>query len=169
MDTELVGNRLPRGTNQLGFNCWGPNVHGPYMFGTKCVTANLWQTKYVLAVPKNFRVGVDFQPCRAGDFLAWGVRSPCVDHIPMHLLHENFIIILTLKHITIIWVVRAALNWRTKGSSCSSPTTISWSRWLWSWPPSRVATMNPWSLKPPTEKLEVYDRELPLVNCKNNV
>ena len=78
---------------------------------------------------------------------------------------ENFIIILTLKHITIIWVVRAALNWRTKGSSCSSPTAISWSRWLWSWPPSRVATMNPWSLKPLTEKLEDYDRELPLVNC----
>ena len=39
MGTELVGDRLSRGTNQLGNNCGGPNVRGPYAFGTKCVTA----------------------------------------------------------------------------------------------------------------------------------
>ena len=33
--TELVGDRLSRGTN-----CGGPNVRGPYVFGTKCVTAD---------------------------------------------------------------------------------------------------------------------------------
>ena len=40
MGTELVGNRLSRGTNQLGTNSGGPNVRGPYGFGTKCVTAH---------------------------------------------------------------------------------------------------------------------------------
>ena len=39
MGTELVGDRLSRGTNQLGTNCGEPNVRGPYVFGTKCVTA----------------------------------------------------------------------------------------------------------------------------------
>ena len=39
MGTELVGDRLSRGTNQLGTNCGGPNVREPYVFGTKCVTA----------------------------------------------------------------------------------------------------------------------------------
>jgi hypothetical protein len=39
MGTELVGDRLSRGTNQLGTNCGGPNVGGPYALGTKCVTA----------------------------------------------------------------------------------------------------------------------------------
>ena len=29
MGTELVGDRLSRGTNQLGTNCGGPNVRGP--------------------------------------------------------------------------------------------------------------------------------------------
>ena len=41
MRTELVGDRLSRGTNQLGTNLGGPNVRGPYAFGTKCVTANI--------------------------------------------------------------------------------------------------------------------------------
>ena len=36
MGTELVWDRLSRGTNQLGTNCGGP-----YVFGTKCVTAVL--------------------------------------------------------------------------------------------------------------------------------
>jgi len=40
MGTELVGDRLSRGTNKLGTNCGGPNVRGPYVFGTKCVTAD---------------------------------------------------------------------------------------------------------------------------------
>jgi hypothetical protein len=40
MGTELVRFRLSRGTNQLGTNCGGPNVRGPYAFGTKCVTAD---------------------------------------------------------------------------------------------------------------------------------
>ena len=39
MGTELVGDRLPRRTNQLGTNCAGRNVQGPHVFGTKCVTA----------------------------------------------------------------------------------------------------------------------------------
>ena len=39
MGTELVGDRLSRGTNQLGTNCGGSNVRGPHVFGTKCVTA----------------------------------------------------------------------------------------------------------------------------------
>ena len=39
MGTELVGDRLSRGINQLGTNCGGPNVRGPYAFGTKCVIA----------------------------------------------------------------------------------------------------------------------------------
>ena len=39
MGTELVGDRLSRGTNKLGTNCRGPNVRGPYVFGTKCVIA----------------------------------------------------------------------------------------------------------------------------------
>ena len=39
MGTELVGDRLSRGTNQLGINFGGLNVRGPYVFGTKCVTA----------------------------------------------------------------------------------------------------------------------------------
>ena len=38
--TKLVGDRLSRGTNQLGTNCGGPNVWGPYAFGTKCATAD---------------------------------------------------------------------------------------------------------------------------------
>ena len=37
METELVGDHLSIGTNQLGTN-WG----GPYGFGTKCVTATFW-------------------------------------------------------------------------------------------------------------------------------
>ena len=41
MGTELVGYYLSRGTNKLGTNCGGPNVRGPYVFGTKCVTANI--------------------------------------------------------------------------------------------------------------------------------
>ena len=40
MGTELVGECLSRGTNQLGTHCGGPNVRGPYGFGTKCVTAH---------------------------------------------------------------------------------------------------------------------------------
>ena len=40
MGTELVGDRLSKGTNQLGTKCGGPNVQGPYGFGTKCVTAS---------------------------------------------------------------------------------------------------------------------------------
>jgi len=43
MGTELVGDRLSRGTNQLGTNCEGPNVRGPYLFGTKSVTAQVIQ------------------------------------------------------------------------------------------------------------------------------
>ena len=39
MGTELVGDRLSRGTNKLGTNFGGLNVRGPYVFGTKCVTA----------------------------------------------------------------------------------------------------------------------------------
>ena len=39
MGTELVGDRLSWGTNWLGTNCWGPNVRGPYVFWTNCVTA----------------------------------------------------------------------------------------------------------------------------------
>ena len=39
MGTELVGDRLSSGTNQLGTNCGGPNVRGLYGFGKKCVTA----------------------------------------------------------------------------------------------------------------------------------
>ena len=30
----------------------------------------MWQTKYAWAVPKNFVVGVDFQPCNERNFLA---------------------------------------------------------------------------------------------------
>ena len=29
----------------------------------------MWQTKYASAVPKNFGVGMDFQPCSEGNFL----------------------------------------------------------------------------------------------------
>ena len=43
MGTELVRDRLSRGTNKLGTNCGGPNVQGPYVFETKCVTA-FWPT-----------------------------------------------------------------------------------------------------------------------------
>ena len=39
MGTELVGDCLSRGTNQLGNHCGELNVQGPYVFGTKCVTA----------------------------------------------------------------------------------------------------------------------------------
>ena len=38
MGTELVRDCLSRGTNQLGIYCGEPNVRGPYVFGTKCVT-----------------------------------------------------------------------------------------------------------------------------------
>ena len=41
MGTELVRDRLSRGTDQLGTNCGGPNVRGPYVIGTKCVTADV--------------------------------------------------------------------------------------------------------------------------------
>ena len=40
--TKLVGDRLSRGTNQLGTKCGGPNVRGPYEFGIKFVTAKFW-------------------------------------------------------------------------------------------------------------------------------
>ena len=36
---NMLGTVCPEGTNQLGTNCGGSNVRGPYMFGTKCVTA----------------------------------------------------------------------------------------------------------------------------------
>ena len=49
MGTELVGNALSRGTNQLGTHCWGPNVRGPYVFGTKCVTA-LFEYSHGIAI-----------------------------------------------------------------------------------------------------------------------
>ena len=42
MGTELLGDRVSRGTNEFGTNCGGPNVRGPYLFGTKCVTAGGW-------------------------------------------------------------------------------------------------------------------------------
>jgi hypothetical protein len=29
----------------------------------------MWQTKYVLAVPKKLGLGFDFRPCSEGDFL----------------------------------------------------------------------------------------------------
>ena len=41
MGTELVGDHLSRGTN-----CRGPNVRGPYAFGTKCVTAGRLQKRF---------------------------------------------------------------------------------------------------------------------------
>ena len=37
LGTELVGDCLSRGTNR-----GGPNIQGPYAFGTKYVTAFLW-------------------------------------------------------------------------------------------------------------------------------
>ena len=46
MGTELVGDRLSRGTNHLGTNCGGPNVRGPYAFRTKCVTAGITGLTY---------------------------------------------------------------------------------------------------------------------------
>ena len=49
MGTELVGDRLSRVTNQLGTNLGGPNVRGPFAFGTKCVRAN-----YFLNTNSNF-------------------------------------------------------------------------------------------------------------------
>ena len=45
MGAELAGDHLSRGTNQLGTNCGGPNVQGPYAFGTKCVTAKIIGTE----------------------------------------------------------------------------------------------------------------------------
>ena len=47
MGTELVGDRLSRGTNQLGTNCGGPNVRGPYTFETKCVQPSLVLTQKI--------------------------------------------------------------------------------------------------------------------------
>ena len=37
---ELIRDHLSRGTNLLGTNYGGPNVRGPYAFGTKCVAAS---------------------------------------------------------------------------------------------------------------------------------
>ena len=50
MGKELVGERLSRGTNQLGTNCGEPNVQGPYVFGTKCVTAVQLEAVYLEAL-----------------------------------------------------------------------------------------------------------------------
>ena len=47
MVTNFLGTICPWGLNWLGTICpeepinWGPNVRGPYVFGTKCVTANI--------------------------------------------------------------------------------------------------------------------------------
>ena len=37
----------------------------------------MWQTKYALAVPKTWGVGVDFRPCGLKAISSPGVRSPC--------------------------------------------------------------------------------------------
>ena len=49
MGIELVGDHLSRGTNQLGNNCGGRNVQGPYGLGTKRVTA-IYQLPYLLGL-----------------------------------------------------------------------------------------------------------------------
>ena len=49
----------------------------------------MWQTKYALAVPKNFRLGVDLWPCCEGDFLT---MRPLDQTIKMHkqaMLHYD--------------------------------------------------------------------------------
>ena len=41
MGTEFVGDRLSRGTNQLGTNCGGPNVRGPYVFACHVIAVKI--------------------------------------------------------------------------------------------------------------------------------
>ena len=62
MGTELVGDRLSRGTNQLGTNCGGPNVRGPHAFGTKCASncpnEHIYNSHYGNGVPAMFISGM---------------------------------------------------------------------------------------------------------------
>ena len=47
----VLGDSLSRGTNQLGTNCGGPNVRGPYVFRTKYVTAFCLCSLFYTCIP----------------------------------------------------------------------------------------------------------------------
>ena len=53
MGTELVGDRLSRGTNQLGTMCLGPNVSQPYREGLYRLTVYSTGELTVTMLPLN--------------------------------------------------------------------------------------------------------------------
>jgi hypothetical protein len=127
MGTKFMGTICPwgqnwlgsRGTNQLGTNGGWPNVWGPYVFGTECVTAG--------------------DPRLHNDIL-WGLKALCAKE----LVHKICMISkFTCLCIRLEWCRKIKKPWGASSKRWTESATLGWNRVNWSskvlggwqWPP----------------------------------